>query len=226
MKKITAIILLTFILSLGLSVLAGAEGAGESPTQAVEPSVGAENADDGTESADGGAENADGGAESTDGGNFFTAVFAAFRGYLPEILGTLTFIGSLVLAFCYKRGLLPLVKASLSALSGVVGEVKKKAEDGELISRELNNAVTERLGAAEAALSSLTGSLNELSDSLSAAEERSLDRAKLTAVLTTQIDLLYDIFMSSSIPQFQKELVGESVARMKEALSENEDSKS
>ncbi len=229
MKKTIALILtLMLIISLGLTV--SAEGA-DAYTPSDLSSV-SEGNDTNKPSEKENENNEDTTLKTEDGGdislsdNPFAALLEAFRDYLPEILGVLTFTGSLVLAFLYKRGLIPIVKASLSTLTGIVGEVKEQAESDKLLSQEQSEALKERLGKTEMTLSLLTDSFEELSSQLSSAEERSLDRASLTALMTTQVELLYDIFMSSSIPQFQKELVGESVAKMKEALGGNENTES
>ena len=42
-------------------------------------------------------------------------------------------------------------------------------------------------------------------------------------ILESQIDMLYDIFMSSSIPLFQKEAVGEKISAMKKRLLDTEE---
>ncbi len=225
MKKIIAIILLTFLFTLSPAVIASAE---ENMPEGTSVATEAEGTEKETPDADRDSVGTqEGGADGENpGDNVFFALFESFRDYLPEILGVLTFIGSLIVAFFYKRGLLPLVKASLSTLTGIVSDLRKRAEDSELISKENASAISERLTAAEEALSMLDRSSRELSASIEAAEGRALDRAKLTALMTEQVKLLYDIFMSSSIPQYQKELVGESVAKMREALAENEDSES
>ena len=218
MKKIISIILLTLIFTLLFSLCASAEALPDAESGEV---TGAGTATDAVNTETEGYGN-DGVGED----NFFVAVYSAFSDYLPEILSALAFIGSLLLAFFYKKGLLPLIKASLGALTGIVGEVKKKTEEGEAVSRELNELLTERLGEAEGALNGLTEKFASLENALSAAESRSLDKEKMTLIMTTQIELLYDIFMSSSIPQFQKETVGECVAKMKEALKDSEACKS
>lgn len=227
MKKIIAIIILTFALTLSLATAVSAESEPITDTATV-PAEYISSPSDGIEdivgTIDGASEENEIGELSSD--NPFLSIYRSVSNYLPEILSVLTFAGSLILAFFYKKGLLPIVKASLSALAGMVSEVKKKADENEAVSRELNEALTDRLALAEGTLLGLTEKLGTLSETLDKAEERSLDRAKLTLVMTTQIDLLFDIFMSSSIPQFQKEIVGESVAKMKEALKEDESLKS
>ena len=41
--------------------------------------------------------------------------------------------------------------------------------------------------------------------------------------MNAQIDMLYEIFMSSALPQYAKDRVGEKVAEMKAQLTDGED---
>ena len=208
MKRITAIILTTllflFCFAVGVSAEEGYKESGESTTEELPYSA----AEDGGE-AD----------------NVFVILFDTFSDYLPEILGVLSFTVSLVLAFFYKRGLIPIVKASIGKLSGIVGEVNESsrvATEATLTSKE---EIDTKLASLESIIGELRDNFTMLDKSLREAEDKALDRAKISLVLSTQVDMLYNIFMSSSIPQFQKELVGESVSIMKEAIRENEDGK-
>ena len=42
-------------------------------------------------------------------------------------------------------------------------------------------------------------------------------------ILSAQVDMLYDIFMTSALPQYQKDAVGERIAAMRGALLKNDD---
>ena len=39
--------------------------------------------------------------------------------------------------------------------------------------------------------------------------------------MKAQVDMLYEIFMSSSLPQYQKDSVGEKISSMRKSLSED-----
>lgn len=141
-----------------------------------------------------------------------------------KILGALTLAGSMLVALAYKRGLLPLLRSALSAITEAVGRIKDGTErcgDGY---EELTARVTEGLSSASAGLEALEGRLTELTDEVRTAEGRIYDEEKMKLIITEQIELLYDIFMSSSLPHYQKEAVGERIAKMKEELGRNEES--
>ena len=48
--------------------------------------------------------------------NIFEDAFTALEGFSSEILCALSFIGSLLIAFAYRRGLLPTVKNGIGAI--------------------------------------------------------------------------------------------------------------
>ena len=49
--------------------------------------------------------------------------------------------------------------------------------------------------------------------------------AELRLILNSQIELLYEIFMSSSLPTYQKDAVGARFAEMKRALEKETEKK-
>ena len=165
------------------------------------------------------------GEEMIEDESFFGAVYDKISEYASEILCAMTFIGSLILAFAYKKGLLPLVKGSLLSLGNAVSKIKDNAKEnvectsliGEKIETHLTEAgdtlksLAERIDALESALGENLG--NENAARMQAKEVR--------LVLDAQIDMLYAIFMSSALPQYQKDEVGERMAKMKEAIRES-----
>ena len=83
----------------------------------------------------------------------------------------------------------------------------------------MNEALT-RITETEKLMLSITERLLSLEKELCDAKR---DRAKLSdiqTVISTQVDMLYEIFISSSIPLYQKEAVGEKICAMKRALAE------
>ena len=152
--------------------------------------------------------------------NIFSLVFDLIGQRSTEIFSALALIASLILAYAYKKGLYPLLKNALGALNGSV-EKLKESKDNELEETgRLCEAVKERLGSFEELLDALADKLNTVEEELNTSEANK--NGRLNAVLSTQIDLLYDVFMSSSLPQYQKDAVGQRVLKMKEELKEYE----
>ena len=165
------------------------------------------------------------GENDTDG-NLFTRLYSEISSYASEILCALTFVGSMILAFAYKKGLLPLIERSLVSIGNAIGKIKDTTHDSAEKTARLSEDIEEKLTGATLLLDSLSKRIGALEDSLKESleneSEARLEKKQLRLVFDTQIDLLYDVFMSSALPQYQKDAVGEKVARMKEALRRDE----
>ena len=145
-------------------------------------------------------------------------MFEAVKYYATEIFCSLSLACSLILAYCYKRGLIPLLSSGLNSLSGVVKSVKESTERGEGETRELSKIVTARLTEAENALDIITASVTDLGARLDELKEDKDEKAEMKIILGAQVDMLYSIFMTSALPQYQKDEVGARIASMRQAL--------
>lgn len=153
--------------------------------------------------------------------NVFAKAYNEIAEYAGEILCAMTFAGSLILAIAYKKGLLPLVKGSLVSIGNAVGKIKESTNE----SIEKSSRITEDLDVAKNMLDMLSEKVDTLELMLEKRIATEVDAEKEKAdfklILTSQIDMLYDIFMTSALPQYQKDAVGEKIAAMKGALGEN-----
>lgn len=167
--------------------------------------------------------------ENGDETSFFDKVYGEVTAYASEILCALTFTGSLMLAFAYKKGLLPLVEKSLITIGNAVTKIKENTKESTELSSQLGINIGQRLSDTQDLIKQLTeriGTLEEaLNCSLENENESRLEGKQLRLVVDAQIDMLYDIFMSSALPQYQKDAVGERIAKMKGAIRENVDTK-
>ena len=152
-------------------------------------------------------------------------IYDEISAYTSEILAALTLVGSVTLAFAYKKGLLPLMEKSLITIGNAVTGIMENTEKNTVANTAMGESIEKQLlHASEAvtALSKRIGELdNDLRHSLEGEESQRLEAKELRLVIGAQIDMLYDIFMSSALPQYQKDAVGERIAKMKEAIAEN-----
>jgi hypothetical protein len=148
----------------------------------------------------------------------FALCFDYLSRYAGEIFSALAFISSILIVFLYKKGLIPIVNKSLRAIGGAVSSMKNAVEKNGTDSKELSTRLTEILDTTGNAIDRLTDNLELAGERLSALEESANDKEKLMLVLEGQCDLLYDVFMSSSLPQYKKDEIGERVKRMREAI--------
>ena len=167
-------------------------------------------------------------AFATDGGEaqaatpFTTLVFDFFSQNADTLLGALTLCGSLLVAFLYKKGLLPLVRSGLSALAsllGKTGEVTERftSEASAVLTdiKEQTAPVLSVLNESQATLLALGERLASLEEALAKSEE---DRKSTAAVLATETELFYEMLCSVNLPQAQKDSMTESYYRLKRLL--------
>lgn len=180
-----------------------------------------ENADD--TAKDNGDENAEATANDGETSNPFEAFFNTVKEYATEIFCALTFVGSLILAYAYKCGLIPIIKGGIGALSATVSHIKETAERSEEKTGEIGKTVADRLGSAETALGDISEMLSLMAAKLDRLEADGDERRKMRIVMNAEVDMLYSIFMTSALPQYQKDEVGARIAKMREVIGDDED---
>ena len=157
----------------------------------------------------------------------FTDTLAAFiTDNGDTLLGVLTLIGSLLVAFFYKTGLMPVLRSGLSALAELLGKSRDMTESftkdvGERFSR-IEESVAPMVNAmrhGEEALLAVEGKLASLEDALQKSEG---DRRKTAEVLRTETELFYEMLSSVNLPEAQKESMTESYYRLKRVLEAEE----
>ena len=142
------------------------------------------------------------------------------------LLGVLSLIGTLLVAFLYKTGLLPLLRSGLSALSDLLGKNREVTEHftketGEQIHRieEYMTPMVDTLARSENALRAMEEKLAALETALERSEG---DRQKTAAVLRTDTELFYELLASVNLPETQKDSMTESYYRLKRILEAEE----
>lgn len=163
------------------------------------------------------AESAEIVGESTEE-NPFALLYRDIAQNLDAVFGAFAALGTLVIAFSYKRGMLPLLRGGVGVLSDKVkeiGEESKKigtesAENAEFVKNQLQIMLTSFRECAD--------SVRGFGETLEELREKSGEIELLKSLLLGEVELLYDIFSSSSLPQYQKELVARRMEEMRAAL--------
>jgi hypothetical protein len=157
--------------------------------------------------------------EESNGESAFELVYNEILKHSDKILAALAFIGSVILAFIYKKGLLPIIKGSLSAIGSSVNNLNEAARDASEEAKKRLDAAAKSLEAAEELFNGLSERLDCMKEELEVLLEEKKHSDELKIIVSTQIDMLYEIFMSSSLPMYQKEAVGEKISAMRATLS-------
>ncbi len=155
--------------------------------------------------------------------NIFGVIYENALAYSAEIFSFLSLIGTLILSRFYKNGLLPTVKSTLGSLGSTVVKIKESSERQCESQSEYASAINEKLRELEASLARYGENLRALEEHLQTEEKSRIQREKTDKILLSQVDMLYDIFMTSSIPHYQKEATGERINRMRKEIGGLED---
>ena len=158
-------------------------------------------------------------AKAAEDTNIFSDVFSAILNHSGEILSAITALLSGIVIFIYKRGILPSLSGGISVVKGEVAEIEKHSKAQKESSLALSSTVSDGLASANERLTSLQENLTLLSERLILAEHTYKGTDELFSVLSSQLEMLYEIFMSSSLPAYEKERVAERIAAMKDCLT-------
>ena len=178
---------------------------------------GVENGTDVTENVDNVYENEEPTAED---GNLFAELYEYVKQNADNIFSALAFAASVVLALIYKKGLMPALTSSLGNLRASVKTIGETAERALAESEGAYTGVKKSIDLVGEGLDALCITVGELESRLAASEEEANDAKAIKTILAAQIDMLYNIFMSSSLPQYSKDAVGERIREMKAALAQ------
>ncbi len=246
-KTLTALLIaLTILLGIGAGAAAEGDEVGEDPinsenpeeivTEAQDPDAEGEKTENGGENSHFEEENGTEKEEETeDGGenpqntgenpnesgdyeeNLFEEIYCLVESNADKIFSVLAFIGTLVVGVGYKSGLLPLLREAAAKLKTAIDGVKAEGES----SKEMTDA---KLKEISAVVDNIQGELTKMKWQYDSFDSICRDREATRIILTNQIDMLYAIFMTSALPQYQKDEVGEKISEMREALKNYESS--
>ena len=120
---------------------------------------------------------------------------------------------SLLLAFLYKSGLLPLLTKGLSAISAgtdkaaeITSEFTRKATEAITAMESNTSSALSHAEKTEAVVKGTEALLSALKDAL---EEAKAERERIALVLTEETALFYELLNSVKLPEVQKEVIRE-----------------
>lgn len=148
----------------------------------------------------------------------FDEIYLALTENADKIFAALAFVGTLLVSFAYKKGLLPLLRNAISSLLGSVDSIK---ESGSELMRHTDDKLSSLCESMQELRehNALTGdSVIEINKRLDSLDEATRKYDQTKVILASQIDMLYAIFISSALPQYQKEEVSEKIKQMREEL--------
>ena len=156
--------------------------------------------------------------------SIFDGIYGAVLTNADKILSALAFCGTVIVGFAYKKGLLPLLGKAMTAISRSVEGIK---EDGIKSVQSTEERLTDIDGSIKEIRESASRTdtaISEIEEHLARYENAMTQYESMKTVMSAQTDMLYSVFMSSALPQYQKEEIGERINAMKKELKLNETS--
>ena len=153
---------------------------------------------------------------------FFDELYGKFTENADKIFAALAFVGTMVVSFAYRKGLIPLLSGAMSTLKGSVDSIR---ENGTELTRHTEEALVslcEKVRLINDDTDETRQEIKKIDEKISEIEKVLTHNESLKVILASQIDMLYAIFMSSSLPQYQKEEVGCRINAMREELQKHE----
>lgn len=153
-------------------------------------------------------------------GNPFAELYEYVCKNADNIFSALAFGASVLLALVYKKGLMPALTSSLGNLRTSVKTISETAERALKESEGAYAGVKKSIDIVGEGLDALCITVGELEGRLAASEEQANEAKAMKTIMSAQIDMLYSIFMSSSLPQYSKDAVGERIGEMRATLAQ------
>lgn len=164
--------------------------------------------------------------EASEGfGNGYSEVYELVLAHVSEIFSLAAFCGSIILAVIYKSGLMPLMRDGLSGLKNAAVKIKEATDSAELHNKESIDSIAARIDALEETFTDMGKAFDRLADALSGYRSLGEHNKRIDTILEGELDMLYDIFMTSALPEYEKARVGERMTRLREVLNSDEGEK-
>lgn len=158
-------------------------------------------------------------AQESDGKeNVFDTAYAFFAENADKLFSLLAFIASLLLTLTYKKGLLPTLSRGIGNIASEIEEFRDNAARDKSESGKRTEKISEELSALEDNARLLSDKLCSLEEKLDGVIPKRASEERLGIIMSAQVDMLYDIFMASALPQYRKDDVGKRISEMREEL--------
>lgn len=155
--------------------------------------------------------------------NFFAVAFEVIKSHSVEIFSAMAFLGALLTAICYKRGLIPLLSKKLALLAEALKKISTENSASLERADAQSSETKEKIAALENSIELFADEISALAESLGSACELRREGEVQKKLLLAEIEMLKDIFTASALPEYQKEAICEKVKKIKEEISCHEE---
>ena len=150
------------------------------------------------------------------------SLYAAYKENKSDLFSLASAVVSIVLVLVYQRGLLPTVKGGLTLIEAQVKALREvSSEQKEQTAKATENTQALALDIVQGA-QEMQKALEEMKARSASEEAREAMLARLQAALLWQAELLGEVFLHSSLPEYEKERVSNVIERVKATLTPKE----
>ena len=149
--------------------------------------------------------------------NSFSRIYEFINENSDKLLSLCSFIGTLVIALLYKNGFIPGLKRATASVSEALNRIKEESERIAKGTQSNDVALEKLLDQTQMQIKAIEAMCDN-TDRESIESERRVIRA----LMSEEVELLGDIFMSSSLPDYKKEEVGVRLNKLRETIKNEE----
>lgn len=151
--------------------------------------------------------------------NIFDEIYSLLEVNADKIFSALAFISTLVVALLYKSRLIPLLRDALSRLKASIDSAQEENNKNSIQNSGKIDEISSSVANINLALEENSKQIGRIKWEFEGYSELLRERSAMRTLLESQIDLLYAIFMTSALPQYQKDEIGEKIQKMREELA-------
>ncbi len=160
--------------------------------------------------------------ESLTEANPFEEIYNLGLENADKIFSVLAFLGTLIVGIGYKSGFLPLLRDALSKLKNAIDTAKEENDRNTVFTAEKMQALTAEVKSIGQTLDKQGKEIERIQWQFEGYDALVKERQALRLTLEGQMDMLYAIFMQSTLPKYQKDEIGERISKLREELKSYE----
>ena len=160
--------------------------------------------------------------ESLTEANPFEEIYNLGLENADKIFSVLAFLGTLIVGIGYKSGFLPLLRDALSKLKNAIDTAKEENDRNTVFTAEKMQALTAEVESIGQTLDRQGKEIERIQWQFEGYDALIKERQALRLTLEGQMDMLYAIFMQSTLPKYQKDEIGERISKLREELKSYE----
>jgi hypothetical protein len=149
--------------------------------------------------------------------NSFSRIYEFINENSDKLLSLCSFIGTLVIALLYKNGFIPGLKRATASVSEALNRIKEESERIAKGTQSNDVALEKLLDQTQMQIKAIEAMCDNTNR-----ESLESERRVIRALMSEEVELLGDIFMSSSLPDYKKEEVGVRLNKLRETIKNEE----